>query len=405
MNALLAIVEQEPATLKSGPVRTPESSGSNVRRWVNGLLPKRSGEPSARPDGSVEVSGRDARSAQQEATRLFGRFEVLDGYQTYSLVGQKRVVLVVRPLADVPGGGGNAVSLTPFTSAEVLWNRSTLRSLGVPPSVMKRLPLDDPYTQEDWEAMLLAILSREVDASNLYAEAGTVNGVGARGAAAILAGIEAGIPPGTLELGGIKVPATGDSLLAALRSGMPRRFPEPPATPPPGFRVRDAELTSVELELPAPPQASLGEVEQVYGEFEEASAETEAASAFIEDSAAIAESVDVTADADVDMGKGTNMDVEMGALLREDAAAVAVDAAEGVIASGALAELMGAASETRAARAAEETGAIPVVRAETAAAPKAVLVSGEVTGKRPRAARPRSVPGSDKTPYPAPQED
>lgn len=389
MNALLAIVEQEPATLDPQQASPPKGTESNARRWASQFIPKRATGASARPDGTVEVSGKDARAAQQEAARLYERFEVVDGYQTYSLLGQKKVVLVVRPLAITPATGTSPLSLVPFASAEVLWNRSTLRSLGVPSSVMKRLPLDDPYTQEDWELMLLSILEREIEASNLYSGAGTVNGAGARGAAAILAGIEAGIPPGTLELGGITVPATGSSLLAALRSGMPRRFPDPPATPPPGLQADQEQLVASDIELPAPPQVPLEEVEQVYGAFEGDSAELLVESLPSESSGADAESTDTSA----------------GSLTLEDDPVVAVEAAEDVIASGALAELMEAASESHPAGASDETRPIPVVRVEPAASSRAVAVSGEVTGKRPRAARPRSVPGSEKTPYPAPQED
>lgn len=99
------------------------------------------------------------------------------------------------------------------------WDRAALRSIGVPPAVMRRLPVEDPVDDGGWRRALQEAIAAvvpapaEPDADHPI----VVSGHGLTGAIAVLrAAVEDGAVPGTIAGQGRCRPATPAALVEVL---------------------------------------------------------------------------------------------------------------------------------------------------------------------------------------------
>ena len=123
------------------------------------------------------------------------------------------------------GASGGAVPLLdgdgPRDGVPPTWDRGALRRLGVPSTVLSRLPVEDPEDEESWRSALTSAVAAVVpppgapDARHPV----VVSGYGLRGAVEILrAACEDGARPGTLAHDGAGRPATAALLVEVIAS-------------------------------------------------------------------------------------------------------------------------------------------------------------------------------------------
>lgn len=337
---------------------------------------------------TFQVRGSTVAEARERATEKFGAIEVLDGYHTYSLVGRKQVTLTVRRLPGVTESFSEASGreIAAEADRDVLWNRATLRSLGVPHALLRRLPLDDPATSEQWELVLRELIEHSMSAPAPYTGSGAVSGQGARGAAAVLAGVEAGIPAGTVEINGVRFPATPSIVVLALRSEMP---PLIPPAPDPALSVRGSMSELLLPPAPLPDAASAGAAYDTATEGVETVSEPE-----LRDLAEVPPAAESSAAVEDDKAGGAGGQVDVPDYAQEISERPEDPPVRGP-------EPTSLPAESLLARGPSESSTAAAVPSRVVPG----LISGEVTGKIPRSVAKRSVPGVHKTPYPIDEVD
>jgi hypothetical protein len=109
--------------------------------------------------------------------------------------------------------------VSPAEPEPVRWSRAELRSIGVPPAVLRRLPIEDPTDDGGWRRALQEAIGAvvpepaEPDADHPV----VVSGHGLAGAIAVLrAAVEDGAVPGTISLQGRRRQATPAALVEVL---------------------------------------------------------------------------------------------------------------------------------------------------------------------------------------------
>jgi hypothetical protein len=107
---------------------------------------------------------------------------------------------------------------------EPAWSRDSLRELGVPSTVLSRLPAEDPDTDLDWTAALGRAIAAVVPTSARLGDEApvVVSGYGREAAVGLLRAGADGFVPGVLLIDGNEVPATPTELALGVRACLPR---------------------------------------------------------------------------------------------------------------------------------------------------------------------------------------
>lgn len=169
----------------------------------------------ARPDPPVEHPAPDlARHSSAGASP--------DGVPVDAAAASWRNVLVgaLEPTGAPPRRErAPARPVSPAEPEPVGWSRAELRSIGVPPAVLRRLPIEDPTDDGGWRRALQEAIAAvvpapaEPDADHPV----VVSGHGLAGVIAVLrAAVEDGAAPGTISFQGRRRQATPAALVEVL---------------------------------------------------------------------------------------------------------------------------------------------------------------------------------------------